>query len=391
MSKNILLFCSFTFREMYPQRIMWVSEIAKLIKKINNDYGVSVLFFNKTMFKRHKDDLEKSNINSLLINRNFNSWSELYNDFNETLESLNINTIIYEGAKIAFKVCHFRNEHLMKHWYEESKKDDFAYINFNFSKFAYLLYFPFMNFLEKHKNTRFIHIIDDPMELDFSKLVDDLNHINVFEYKVNYRPKNEDNIILSYPLYYLSNNHTDKLYDFTFGFSSDGQIHANEQGNIVSRIVYSEHFDYINDKFKQHDLKYNLYVKHKVKEKSVNTLINSLKYCEKIKESYFTFVLPSYRMDQFSVLRLIEAIAYNCIPLFDASVNYDNIDFFKQNNEILQYYRDNNLIVTLNKAPKLIKEIKHNHENILKDIKNLEFFQKRSDINNYINSIKSLL
>lgn len=248
-----------------------------------------------------------------------------------------------------------------------------------------------MNFLEKHKNTRFIHIIDDPMELDFSKLVDDLNHINVFEYKVNYRPKNEDNIILSYPLYYLSNNHTDKLYDFTFGFSSDGQIHANEQGNIVSRIVYSEHFDYINDKFKQHDLKYNLYVKHKVKEKSVNTLINSLKYCEKIKESYFTFVLPSYRMDQFSVLRLIEAIAYNCIPLFDASVNYDNIDFFKQNNEILQYYRDNNLIVTLNKAPKLIKEIKHNHENILKDIKNLEFFQKRSDINNYINSIKSLL
>ena len=96
-------------------------------------------------------------------------------------------------------------------------------------------------------------------------------------------------------------------------------------------------------------------------------------------------------MDQFSVLRFIEAIAYSCIPLFDASVIYDDIDFFKENNEILQYYRDNNLIVTLNKAPKLIKEIKHNHENILKDIKNLEFFQKRSDINNYINSIKSLL
>ena len=134
----------------------------------------------------------------------------------------------------------------------------------------------------------------------------------------------------------------EKKYDFCFGYTvlenSNRQAYINDIKNI------EEHF---NNKI--------IFCKNNITGE--NTLIPQSQYAEKLKESNFTFMLPSYDETCFSVYRFIDAIYNDCLPIihnkcrldeFESSFNIsikelvfkDNIEFFIKNRiSLLEYYK----------------------------------------------------
>ncbi len=102
----------------------------------------------------------------------------------------------------------------------------------------------------------------------------------------------------------------DKTTEFTFGYTilekSNRQKFKNDIENIVKQ-------------FKIH----NVYVKDY--QTGVNTLIDGSSYLDKLEESKFTMVIPSYDKHSFSIYRFIEALYQNCLPLIHRDCNIDDV------------------------------------------------------------------
>lgn len=118
--------------------------------------------------------------------------------------------------------------------------------------------------------------------------------------------------------YFLKNNDKNNLtqlfmssqpkYDFTFGYTV-----VMEDRNIDDEPLVK----LINDKFDNP----NIFVKHKFK--GINTFVSRDTYIDYISKSKYTMIIPSYEKDQVSIIRIIEAVSNNCIPLFTDNNNFD--------------------------------------------------------------------
>lgn len=108
----------------------------------------------------------------------------------------------------------------------------------------------------------------------------------------------------------LFDEESDKKYDFTFGYSmmpKSGREH------------YSDYITLVSQQFKSS----NLYVKNSLTGE--DTTLERDAYLSKIKQSRFTFMLPSYDNHCFSVYRFVEAIHNDCLPLIHPDCNLTDI------------------------------------------------------------------
>lgn len=112
--------------------------------------------------------------------------------------------------------------------------------------------------------------------------------------------------------YYMENQKTslfadnDKEYDFTFGYTV-----LDDSG----RAHYPEYVNSIASQFSN----YNLYCKNEFTGE--NTHVPGDIYLEKIRQSRFTFMLPSYDSHCFSNYRFVESLYSDCLPLIHPDCN----------------------------------------------------------------------
>lgn len=98
----------------------------------------------------------------------------------------------------------------------------------------------------------------------------------------------------------------DKTTDFTFGYTilekSNREEFTSDIANIVAQFKTT-----------------NVYVKDY--QTGTDTTIDGDAYLDKIEESRFTYMLPSYDRHCFSGYRFIEALHHDCLPLVHPSCN----------------------------------------------------------------------
>ena len=97
---------------------------------------------------------------------------------------------------------------------------------------------------------------------------------------------------------------SDKNYDFTFGYT------------VLQSSERAKYIEWVNQMYGQFD-KANLFVKSDCDQE--DTSVGRSVYLNKIEESRFTLMLPSYDESCFSVYRFLESLDKNCLPIIHPS------------------------------------------------------------------------
>lgn len=103
----------------------------------------------------------------------------------------------------------------------------------------------------------------------------------------------------------------DKKYDFTFGYT------------VLQDSDRAKYIPWVNDMHSKFDTA-NLFIKSDcdIPDTSVSRTV----YLNKIEESRFTLMLPSYDESCFSIYRFIESIDKNCLPIIHESCILDEVE-----------------------------------------------------------------
>jgi len=105
-------------------------------------------------------------------------------------------------------------------------------------------------------------------------------------------------------------DYSDKTYDFTFGYT----VPLNSE-----REHYPSDIETVSSKFTRS----NVFGKNEYT--STNTHISADRYLDLIKQSRFTYMLPSYDKHCFSGYRFLESIYHDCLPLIHGDCNIEDI------------------------------------------------------------------
>ena len=103
----------------------------------------------------------------------------------------------------------------------------------------------------------------------------------------------------------------EKLYDLTFGYT------------VFPNGGRKNHINYV-DEIKNNFEKNNIYCKNSITGQS-NSIDREL-YLQKIAESKYTLIIPSYDNNCFSLYRFLEAIHNDCLPLIHEDCPIDEIN-----------------------------------------------------------------
>ena len=171
-------------------------------------------------------------------------------------------------------------------------------------------------------NIPITEIMHDPQEASLSLIETEKYKVNkdLYDLKFNYAIPSLGAEKFDFMQYFLKHNRdTDmarlfnislqpyKKYDFTFGYTVVTPDRNINDDNLI---------ELINAKF----CKPNIFVKHKFKE--INTFVSRDVYMDYIKKSKYTLIIPSYDVDHVSIIRIIEAVHNNCIPVFTENNNF---------------------------------------------------------------------
>lgn len=113
--------------------------------------------------------------------------------------------------------------------------------------------------------------------------------------------------------------------------------------------------------------------------KSNHNYVSQEEYYDKLANSKYTLVIPSYDVSTFSIIRFLEAIANDCIPLV-----LDNCDLTDLKTTFPDIYDivDKYLIVNLDNIHECIEQLDYesilkliNDTNTIKNFKNLDYFK----------------
>lgn len=89
-----------------------------------------------------------------------------------------------------------------------------------------------------------------------------------------------------------------------------------EQMNIVENFADDVHIMTHTKTDKSYKLAKDIYL-------NIDTFIPRDEYLKYISKSKYTLIIPSYDRTQVSILRILESIHNNCIPLFTPDNNFD--------------------------------------------------------------------
>lgn len=103
---------------------------------------------------------------------------------------------------------------------------------------------------------------------------------------------------------------TEKVFDFTFGYfilDDSGRGHYPAQINEIASQFQRK----------------NVYCKNEYTGE--NSIIAGDAYLEKVKQSRYTYMLPSYNKHCFSIYRFVESIKNDCLPLIHPDCNIEDV------------------------------------------------------------------
>jgi len=155
----------------------------------------------------------------------------------------------------------------------------------------------------------------DPLEFSFACFHDDYKPSNYYQYHGYDIPSIGAHRLDS--LQYFNNHATfntlvknDKVFDFVFGLTvlknSDRCKFLDDVYGVASMFGSSKIF--IRNDFT-----------------GENTFVDKEIYLDFISKSRYTYILPAYDQELFSIYRLIESINLDCLPLIHSAANTDGV------------------------------------------------------------------
>jgi len=249
----------------------------------------------------------------------------------------------------------------------------FSYNFMAMNRFYSRIFLPY-HFMTKH-NLPITQIVYDPLEPDFSVFNENNNRYMFYDSPSangEYFPFVEWSFMFNNPKKQLF-----KKYDFVFGMSSIMIL------NDFRHQVVGELLD-LQKAFKKNNINYALYFRDKFR--NINTFLTDGTYNDRIAEAKFTLMIPSYDVQQFSIIRFYDAIDRQCIPLV-----YDNCaldEAFANKPNLLKIIKKYLLVNTSNLLEKLttldydmiIKKLYDCAE--IKELYTREYYQKQLKHNN---------
>ena len=347
-SKNILI-CSnkgisskFVFNTLHDIAIQYYKEIKE------KDPNSNVIFLTQYSSKKNVYSLFDRNnkeyffddvivYKDYFINTDYtqkDNWLDVY----ETLDISNfpkVHKIIEIGSALS-EVTKIQNGYMT---YDSlfMNKNQFKYLSIRTNKEYIMLILKLL----RRDRCNLDHYIIDPQEFNYNDVVSDINYERFFGYtsdKIDF--KRNDNFLKSF----IQNGKAgEKIFDFTFGYT------------VLTKSRSDFDIDYLINKFTENNLKSNFYIKDKFKD--IDTFITKDEYLEKIKQSKFTLIIPSYDKNTFSIFRYQESIMNGCIPLILDSCYLDEVK--------KDFYIPINIICNINNIIDTIKNIDYN-DTILK-------------------------
>lgn len=159
------------------------------------------------------------------------------------------------------------------------------------------------------------------------ELAYDPNEIPLSQYHPDVAPKENYHIYHGYDIdhygikrldssqYMFNSQHNwfeaDKLYDFTFGYT------------VLQDSKRAKYIDWVNSMAAKFP-KANLFVKSDCDLE--DTSVSRTVYLNKIEQSRFTLMLPSYDESCFSIYRFIESLDKKCLPIIHESCILDEVE-----------------------------------------------------------------
>jgi hypothetical protein len=163
--------------------------------------------------------------------------------------------------------------------------------------------------------TRLHELAFDPNEMPMSQFHESVAPKSNYWLYHGYDIPHYDIIRLDSSQYQFNSEHkwfeADKLYDFTFGYT------------VLQSSERAKYIEWVNQMYGQFD-KANLFVKSDCDQE--DTSVSRSIYLNKIEQSRFTLMLPSYDESCFSVYRFLESLDKNCLPIIHKSCILSDIE-----------------------------------------------------------------
>lgn len=305
-TKNILI-CSnkgisskFVFNTLHDIAIQYYKELKE------KDPECNVIFLTQYSSKKNVISLFDRNnkeyfFDDVIVYRDFfkdtdytlkADWLDVYETldisaFPEIDEVIEIGSALSEVAKIQNGYMNY--DLLFKN------KNQFKYLSIRTNKEYIML---ILKILRRDK-CRLNHYIIDPQEFNYNDVVKDIDYKRFFGYtskSIDF--ERNDNFLKSF----IQNTESrENIYDFTFGYT------------VLTKSRSDFDIDYLISELNKNKLNSNFYIKDKFKD--IDSFITKDEYLEKIKESKYTLIIPSYDKRTFSIFRYQESIMNGCIPL----------------------------------------------------------------------------
>jgi hypothetical protein len=380
MSNNILVFFGWRVKYITYTRIRATCLAAQKICSLYNLNPVFV-FVNEKAYKECEDILKSFHYKDYYIfNPDVKNWNDAQQEV-IALAQYNFKYMLVSSLPI-LKSYRLGNEESFKNELEEFYKDEKRHtkmmILFTFFRKMFFVY----DMLKKLPNIKVLQYLDDPWELNLSKIVQN-ECKTIYEYNLSDRTVDFTIPFIGYTFFY-NDSFTcfdDKKYDFTTGFMVPYEHIDRLKKNqaIEKRVQYAIKIKDIENQFTESKLKFNLF--YNLKSKTIeNKVIKDVEYNALIGQSRFSFIFPSPKTNEFAITRLYYSLVRDCIPFIDTDTNLE-CGLFKDNPELLEFFKSNNLIQDLTDIPKILPVF--HYESIKMKLHNLNFFKQLQDKSYY--------
>ncbi len=187
-------------------------------------------------------------------------------------------------------------------------------MNFNSDLRKVMMYSSIKHTVENHPKCKYVEYAFDPAGPSYTPETENYHY-----HGHSIKERNIQKLdVYSYTLFRLNSSfrqvNIPKTDYFTFGMTMFTPKRKKLFEEIESMITSSKE----NNLSEQ----YNFYYKSSGENK-VDTLLNRDDYNQKIQNSKFTFIIPAYDDDAFSIFRTQESIFFGCLPLFLNTSNYE--------------------------------------------------------------------
>ena len=379
---NILVFFGWRVKYITYTRIRATCLAAQKICSLYNLNPVFV-FVNEKAYKECEDILKSFNYTDYWIfGPDVKNWDDVQKEI-VFFERYNFKYMLVSSLPI-LKSYRLGNEEDLKKELDSFYKDPINHtkmmILFTFFRKMFFVY----GILKKFPNIKVLQYLDDPWEINLSKIVSN-ECKTIYEYNLTDRIIDFTLPFIGYTFFYKDSyiQYKDKKYDFTTGFMVPYEHIDRLKKNqaIEKRVQYAIKIKDIENQFTESKLKFNLF--YNLKSKTIeNKVIKDVEYNALIGQSRFSFIFPSPKTNEFAITRLYYSLVRDCIPFIDKDTNLE-CGLFKDNPELLEFFKRNNLLQDLTEIPKILHTF--NYEAILKELHELKFFKQLQDSSYYTN------